>query len=146
MPSGTRWGGAVAGPYGHGWVSAGVGGVTMNAREWQAARMNDSENPLDPDPKAEGYQVYRRKYCETCLLRGVKETRNREVHHIIPRNIFESAGMPELEFDPRNLVTLCDIVGHEFQCHKSFGHLGNYQRENVYLFDGLKDAWELKHK
>ena len=117
----------------------------MSAREWQKARLADPENPLDPAHGATGYQVHRRKYCEICLLRGVRETRSLEVHHIIPRNIFESADIPSLENEPHNLVTLCDIPGVPFKCHKTLGHNSSYDRENVYLFEALRDAWEATH-
>ena len=111
--------------------------------DWQLARLHDPENPIAIAAQGQaGYQRFRRTYCEVCLIRGIRETRSLEVHHIIPRNVFESADMPDLETDPRNLVTLCDIPGHPFQCHKSLGHLGNYQRENVYLFEALHDAWD----
>lgn len=43
-----------------------------------------------------------------------------EVHHIKP-----FCDNPELERDPKNLITLCQGVGR--QCHLKFGHLGNFK-------------------
>lgn len=53
-----------------------------------------------------------------------------EVHHILPFHLVRNFQRPDLEFDPTNLVTLCDIH------HLYIGHLGVWgsYNENV-LFD-----------
>ena len=61
-----------------------------------------------------------------------------EVHHIIPFNID-----PSKELDPSNLITLCESGKNGIVCHRSFGHLGNYQSFNTEV---IKDAETWKEK
>lgn len=61
-----------------------------------------------------------------------------EVHHIKP---FHSH--PELELDLENLITLCESKKYGVNCHLFFGHLGDYQAENL---DVKKDAEKWKSK
>jgi 5-methylcytosine-specific restriction enzyme A len=46
-----------------------------------------------------------------------------EVHHISPFHLH-----PELELDPKNLITLCENIGK--QCHLKCGHFGNWKDIN----------------
>lgn len=55
-----------------------------------------------------------------------------EVHHIKPFNI-----NPELELDPKNLITLCESKSNGVNCHLLFGHLGNYKSINP---EAVKDS------
>jgi len=48
-----------------------------------------------------------------------------EVHHIKPFN-----QSPELELNPKNLITLCESKKNGVNCHLLFGHLGNYKTIN----------------
>lgn len=56
-----------------------------------------------------------------------------EVHHLIP---FHSR--PELELDPKNLLTLCEN-DEFFNCHRLIGHLNNFKGWNP---DAVMDAQE----
>jgi len=56
-----------------------------------------------------------------CAVCGV--TKKLSVHHKKPFHMH-----PELELDPKNLVTLCESAG--MQCHITFGHLGDYKCVN----------------
>ena len=65
-----------------------------------------------------------------------------EVHHVKPFHLY-----PELELEPSNLVSLCE--SKEFSsliCHLDFGHLGNYQDENAYIFDTIVTMKEIFRK
>lgn len=61
-----------------------------------------------------------------------------EVHHIRPFHLH-----PELELDPKNLVTLCEADTDGVNCHLLFGHLGNFKSFNV---DVLQNAAEWSQK
>lgn len=54
-----------------------------------------------------------------------------EVHHIIPFHFCVLLGRPELELDPRNLITLCDRGANH---HLLIGHLSDYQTFNPSVF------------
>ena len=56
-----------------------------------------------------------------------------EVHHIKPFHL-----APELELDPKNLVSLCESKKYGVNCHLFFGHLGNYQVENPHVLEDVK--------
>lgn len=58
--------------------------------------------------------------CAVC-----KSTRKLEVHHIIPFHL-----APDLELEPKNLITLCENNKYGINCHLLIGHLGNYRRTN----------------
>jgi 5-methylcytosine-specific restriction protein A len=49
-----------------------------------------------------------------------------EVHHLKPFHAH-----PELELDPKNLITLCESKERGVDCHRFVGHLGNYRLINV---------------
>lgn len=48
-----------------------------------------------------------------------------EVHHIQPFHL-----NPELELDPKNLITLCESKDNGVNCHLLAGHLGNFKSFN----------------
>lgn len=53
-----------------------------------------------------------------------------QVHHVLPFHLcILIAKRPELELDPRNLITLCEPPGPE-SCHDRVGHLGDYRSFN----------------
>lgn len=51
--------------------------------------------------------------------------KNRQVHHIKPFKDY-----PELELDPKNLITLCTDGPCNLNCHFVIGHLGNTKCHN----------------
>ena len=63
--------------------------------------------------------------CEACGGRD-----HREVHHRIPFHV-----RPELELDPNNLITLCEVGPGRMNCHLVLGHCGNWK-----LFNATVDA------
>jgi 5-methylcytosine-specific restriction endonuclease McrA len=60
-------------------------------------------------------------------------TKDLEAHHVRPFHLW-----PELELDPRNLITLCEAIGH--QCHLRIGHLGNWSRFNPFVREICEEA------
>lgn len=58
-------------------------------------------------------------YCKCC---GGKN--KLQVHHLKPFHLH-----PELELNPKNLITLCEDSVHN--CHILFGHLRNFKSFNV---------------
>lgn len=73
-------------------------------------------------PRSSHWTSVRREHLKlspTCAVCG--GTRDIEVHHIKPYNLF-----PELELVPSNLITLCNHFYH----HLYFGHLGSYSSFN----------------
>ena len=59
----------------------------------------------------------------TCFICGGKK--KIEVHHIIPFYL-----APDMELNPKNLMTLCENKKYGINCHLLVGHLGNYRRIN----------------
>jgi hypothetical protein len=51
------------------------------------------------------------------------------VHHRFPFHLVIAAGRPDLELDPRNLITLC--VDPDKDHHLYIGHLGDFVSYNV---------------
>jgi 5-methylcytosine-specific restriction protein A len=67
-------------------------------------------------------------------------TQQLNVHHIKPFHLH-----PELELDPKNLITLCECASYGIICHLLVGHLGDYKNINPNV---VKDAktWNAKLK
>ena|SRR3990167_10635221 len=74
----------------------------------------------------------------TCALCGGDKTI--EVHHIKP---FSSN--PELELSLDNLITLCESGANGIVCHRAFGHLGNYKKNNPLVVADAR-LWNQKLK
>jgi 5-methylcytosine-specific restriction endonuclease McrA len=60
----------------------------------------------------------------TCAICG--GNKKLEVHHMRPFHLH-----PDLELDPKNLITLCENQNDGVNCHLLFGHLGSYRSFNV---------------
>lgn len=71
--------------------------------------------------------------CEVC-----GGTSNLSAHHIKPFHTH-----PELELDPRNLMTLCESKRFGLNCHLLIGHLGNFRRVNPSVWADA-ETWRLK--
>jgi hypothetical protein len=64
------------------------------------------------------------------------ETAEVDVHHKFPFHYVVACGRPDLELDPRNLVTLCTRRG--CQHHLLLGHLGNWESYNPAVTSFIK--------
>lgn len=71
--------------------------------------------------------------CEVCGHSGEKVN----VHHKLPFHLH-----PELELDPKNLITLCEDE-HFVNCHLFVGHLGNFSGWNPAVVADAKE-WHRK--
>lgn len=65
--------------------------------------------------------------CVACGYRG----RGLQVHHIRPFHLF-----PDLELDPQNLITLCEIKGRDH--HLLLGHLDDWESYNLNVHADVK--------
>lgn len=65
--------------------------------------------------------------CVACGYRG----RGLQVHHIRPFHLH-----PELELDPNNLITLCEVKGRDH--HLLIGHLDNWDSYNLQVRDDTR--------
>ncbi|HUA67232.1 MAG TPA: hypothetical protein VMA13_01680 [Candidatus Saccharimonadales bacterium] len=59
------------------------------------------------------------------------------VHHKFPFHYVVLCGRPDLELDPRNLVTLC--VHHDCEHHVLLGHLDDYESYNPRVLKFVKE-------
>jgi hypothetical protein len=70
------------------------------------------------------------------------ETKSLEVHHKQPFHLH-----PELELDPTNFITLCEIVSSGVLCHLKTGHLGSWKSFNVNVVqDAANDLAKIKNR
>jgi 5-methylcytosine-specific restriction enzyme A len=88
------------------------GGVDEHLHDWSVPR-----SPEWPAVRAKWLKDH-----PSCAACG--ETKNIEVHHVIPFHLH-----PELELDPTNFITLCAQPSHND--HYIFGHLLDYLSWNV---------------
>jgi len=71
-------------------------------------------------PKVRAFHLSLHPVCELC---GSSE--KVEVHHIVSFHVD-----PALELSLENLITLCESKRVGIDCHRAFGHLGNYKKSN----------------
>lgn len=89
-------------------------------------------------PALEREHLLREPACMACGHRG----QGLQVHHIKPFHLY-----PQLELDPNNLITLCEVRGRDH--HLLLGHLDDWEsynpnvREDVKRFHG-ENAKQLK--
>ena len=87
---------------------------------------------LREDQRSPNWQTLRDTHLELnniCAWCG--SNRDLEVHHIKPFHLY-----PELELEPRNLVTLCESIGRN--CHLERGHLGSWRKFNPLLLEEIE--------
>lgn len=65
--------------------------------------------------------------CVACGYQG----QGLQVHHIKPFHLH-----PDLELDPRNLITLCEVKGRDH--HLLIGHLDDWESYNVHVRDDVR--------
>ena len=78
-------------------------------------------------PHVEKEHLLHEPSCAACGYRG----KGLQVHHIKPFHLH-----PDLELDPRNLITLCEIKGRDH--HLLIGHLDNWESYNVNVREDVK--------
>jgi hypothetical protein len=78
-------------------------------------------------PRVEKEHLQREPGCRVCGYEG----RGVQVHHIKPFHLH-----PNLELDPNNLITLCEIKGRDH--HLLIGHLDDWESYNPNVRDDVK--------
>ncbi len=78
-------------------------------------------------PRVAREHLLREPACAACGYRGPKL----QVHHIKPFHLH-----PQLELDPRNLITLCAVKGREH--HLLLGHLDEWESYNEHVRADVK--------
>jgi 5-methylcytosine-specific restriction endonuclease McrA len=71
--------------------------------------------------------LVREPACAACGHKG----RGLQVHHIKPFHLH-----PQLELDPRNLITLCEDRGRDH--HLLLGHLNTWESYNEHIRDDVR--------
>jgi hypothetical protein len=66
--------------------------------------------------------------CVACLVKSVAHV---QIHHRFPFHYCVALGRPDLELDPRNLITLCEWKSPAPNHHLLIGHLDNFQSSNL---------------
>lgn len=78
-------------------------------------------------PRVAQEHLQREPACVVCGHRG----KGLQVHHIKPFHLY-----PELELDPHNLITLCEIRGRTH--HLLIGHLDSWESYNIHVREDSK--------
>jgi len=95
------------------------------------------KDPMEPR-RSPRWEETRREFvrqhpqCEVCARAALGEL---NVHHIIPFDMAASCGRPDLELDPRNMITLCEGIQDH---HLILGHLGDRQSYNQHVRNDAK--------
>jgi hypothetical protein len=76
--------------------------------------------------------------CAACGIQGEGLV---QVHHIIPFQYCIVYGRPELEFNPKNLIPLCE-GSQTNDHHVAIGHLGDFQHLNQDVLTDITGSWK----
>ena len=77
----------------------------------------------------------------TCAACGIQGKGLIQVHHIIPFQYCVVYGRPELEFNPKNLIPLCEGPNTNDH-HVAIGHLGDFQHLNQEVLMDIAGPWK----
>jgi hypothetical protein len=67
--------------------------------------------------------------CVCCLVKSVTHI---QIHHRFPFHYCVALGRPDLELDPRNLITLCEGPNKSSpDHHELIGHLADWKSSNI---------------
>jgi len=95
--------------------------------------------PRSPQwPAVKNAHLAKENGCVACKLQGPGLL---QVHHIIPFQYCTAIGRPELEFNPANLMTLCEGPGTK-EHHIAIGHLGDFQWFNQEVETDISGPWK----
>jgi hypothetical protein len=103
--------------------------------------------PVDPFsiPRSPQWPEVQRACLEknnfTCVACGIQGEGQVQVHHIIPFQYCVVYGRPELEFNPKNLIPLCEGPGTNDH-HVTIGHLGDFQYLNQDVLTDVTGPWK----
>lgn len=82
--------------------------------------------------RVEKEHLLREPACVACGYKG----KGVQVHHIKPFHLH-----PQLELDPNNLITLCEVKGRDH--HLLIGHLDNWESYNEHVRDDVKHFYRM---
>jgi 5-methylcytosine-specific restriction endonuclease McrA len=83
-------------------------------------------------PRVEKEHLLREPACVACGYKG----KGVQVHHIKPFHLH-----PQLELDPGNLITLCEVKGRDH--HLLIGHLDNWESYNEHVREDVKHFYRM---
>jgi hypothetical protein len=82
--------------------------------------------------------------CACCIVKSITHI---QIHHRFPFHYCVALGRPDLELDPRNLITLCEWPSHPSPSHHLLvGHLDSFKSsdldvaEAAITFRGMSEA------
>ena len=93
-------------------------------------------------PQVEQAHRARQPDCVACAI-GTELRAPVQVHHIIPFHFCVLLGRPDLELDPRNLITLCEAERHQKapNHHLLIGHFEDWQSFNYSVTADAQEKW-----
>jgi HNH endonuclease len=106
-----------------------------------------TQKPIDPFslPRSQQWPEVQRACLEksnyTCAACGIQGQGLIQVHHIIPFQYCVVYGRQELEFNPKNLIPLCEGPNTNDH-HIALGHLGDFQHLNQDVLTDIKGPWK----
>lgn len=78
-----------------------------------------------------------RKVHPQCVCCLVPSTKHVQIHHRFPFHYCVALGRPDLELDPRNLITLCEWPSHPSPDHHLLiGHLDSFRSSDLDVAEG----------
>lgn len=85
-------------------------------------------------------------HCECCSASEAPKAKM-QVHHRIPFHYAVALGRPDLELDPRNLITLCETTAGDPapNHHLLLGHLGNFKSDNLHVSEDVDTFAGMTH-
>lgn len=113
-------------------ISAFVEKINSMREEHQGKKPSGSKRSSDW-PRVRARHLLKQPICQVC---GSDE--KLEVHHIKPFHEH-----PELELNNYNLITLCESKKYGVDCHRFFGHRGNYRDINKHCRNDA-EIWRAK--
>jgi hypothetical protein len=93
-------------------------------------------------PGVERLHLSAQPFC-VCCAEGTNRQAAVQVHHIFPFHECIALGRPDLELDPRNLITLCqgEVGRPSDDHHLLIGHLGSFESANLDVVEGARSIF-----
>lgn len=107
--------------------------LIQSIKEQASGKVPKGSKRSDKWPAVRAAHLKQFPRCAVC-----QGTKKLEVHHMKPFHLH-----PELELDPKNLITLCENKADGVNCHLLFGHLGNFKSFNANVIPD-SSSWRSK--
>ena len=117
--------------------------MASNLGTQEAARHGIERSPKWP--KVEKQFLKNNPVCIACL--PGQQSGGPQVHHVFPFHYCIALGRPDLELDPRNLLTLCETEEGKpgENHHLMLGHLGDFKEGNLKVREDATVNFKGKH-